>query len=89
VRSQEQINLPRGFAGTPPTQEIGLFFRERNSMECSIVEASYGCIVDRLIAHYGEDAVFPDIVDIPPDVDLRRHLDQRYFRGPVLARMNR
>jgi hypothetical protein len=25
-------------------------------------------VVDRLIAHYGEDAVFPDIVDIPPDV---------------------
>jgi hypothetical protein len=43
VRSQEQINLPTGFAGMPPTQELGHFFRERNSMECPIVEASYGC----------------------------------------------
>src|ERR1700736_4436531 len=33
-----------------------------------------GRIFDRLAAHYGRDAVFRDIDNIPPGVDFRKHI---------------
>ena len=33
-----------------------------------------GRIFDRLAAHFGRDAVFRDIDDIPPGVDFRKHI---------------
>ena len=41
-------------------------------------------IVDRLIAHYGEDAVLPDIDDIPPGIDFRQHLDETLHSTTIL-----
>src|SRR5580698_4841557 len=34
-----------------------------------------GRIFDRLVAHYGRDAIFRDIDNIPIGVDFRAHLD--------------
>lgn len=34
-----------------------------------------GRIFDRLTAHYGRDAIFRDIDNIPPGVDFRKHID--------------
>jgi hypothetical protein len=38
-------------------------------------DAITGRIFDRLVAHYGADAVFRDIDSIPPGVDYRKYID--------------
>jgi TolB-like protein len=43
-------------------------YRRRDS------EAMTGRIFDRLVAHYGRDAVFRDIDNIPPGIDFRAHI---------------
>jgi hypothetical protein len=47
-------------------------------------EAITGRIFDRLIAHYGKDAVFRDIDNIPPGVDFRKHIDEALQETDVL-----
>ncbi len=37
-------------------------------------DAITGRIFDRLVAHYGADAVFRDIDNIPPGIDFRKHI---------------
>ena len=39
-------------------------------------EAMTGRIFDRLIAHYGKDAIFRDIDDIPAGIDFRVHINE-------------
>jgi WD40 repeat protein len=39
-------------------------------------EAMTGRIFDRLIAHYGKEAIFRDIDDIPPGIDFRVHINE-------------
>jgi hypothetical protein len=55
---------------------IGISYRRSDS------KAMIHRIVDRLIAHYGEDAVFPGIGDIPSGVDFRQHLDETLRARP-------
>lgn len=47
-------------------------------------EAITGRIFDRLVAHYGKDAVFRDIDNIPPGVDFRMHIDDALQQTDVL-----
>ena len=43
-----------------------------------------GRIFDRLAAHYGRDAVFRDIDNIPPGVDFRQHIAQVLDESDIL-----
>jgi len=45
--------------------KIAISYRRADS------EAMTGRIFDRLIAHYGKEAIFRDIDDIPPGIDFR------------------
>src|SRR6202034_3633387 len=47
-------------------------------------EAMTGRIFDRLIAHYGKDAIFRDIDDIPPGIDFRVHINQTLLKTHIL-----
>jgi hypothetical protein len=46
--------------------------------------ADAGRIYDRLIAHFGKEAVFKDVDDIPPGVDFRDYLNQTLKHCQVL-----
>jgi hypothetical protein len=39
-------------------------------------DAITGRIFDRLVGHFGRDAVFRDIDNIPPGVDFRKHINK-------------
>ena len=43
-----------------------------------------GRIFDRLIAHYGKEAIFRDIDDIPPGIDFRVHINQTLLKTHIL-----
>ncbi len=43
-----------------------------------------GRIFDRLIAHYGKDAIFRDIDDIPPGIDFRHHINDTLLKTNIL-----
>jgi WD40 repeat protein len=50
--------------------KISISYRRADS------EAMTGRIFDRLIAHYGKDAIFRDIDDIPVGIDFRVHINE-------------
>ena len=47
-------------------------------------EAMTGRICDRLVAHYGKQAVFRDIDDIPAGIDFRQHINEVLLKTNVL-----
>jgi WD40 repeat protein len=47
-------------------------------------EAMTGRICDRLVAHYGKQAVFRDIDDIPAGIDFRQHINEILLKTNVL-----
>src|SRR5580693_2324474 len=47
-------------------------------------EAMTGRICDRLITHYGKQAVFRDIDDIPAGIDFRHHINEVLLKTNVL-----
>jgi WD40 repeat protein len=47
-------------------------------------EAMTGRICDRLVTHYGKQAVFRDIDDIPAGIDFRHHINEVLLKTNVL-----
>jgi WD40 repeat protein len=47
-------------------------------------EAMTGRICDRLITHYGKQAIFRDIDDIPAGIDFRHHINEILLKTNVL-----
>src|SRR5207253_2430253 len=58
----------RGTSGANPMPRITISYRRDDSGVIT------GRIFDRLTGHYGREAVFRDIDDIPPGVDFRKHI---------------
>ena len=58
--------------------KITVSYRRKDS------DAITGRIFDRLVAHYGADAVFRDIDNIPPGIDFRRHINSALDATDVL-----
>jgi hypothetical protein len=58
--------------------KISISYRRNDS------DAITGRIFDRLVAHYGEDAVFRDIDNIPPGIDFRKHINRALENTNVL-----
>jgi len=58
--------------------KIAISYRRADS------EAMTGRIFDRLIAHYGKEAIFRDIDDIPPGIDFRVHISQTLLKTNIL-----
>src|SRR5258708_2050835 len=58
--------------------KISISYRRADS------EAMTGRIFDRLIAHYGKEAIFRDIDDIPPGIDFRVHINQTLLKTNIL-----
>ncbi len=58
--------------------QISISYRRADS------EAMTGRIFDRLIAHYGKEAIFRDIDNIPAGIDFRQHINEMLHRTNVL-----
>jgi hypothetical protein len=58
--------------------KISISYRRADS------EAMTGRIFDRLIAHFGKDAIFRDIDDIPPGIDFRVHINDVLRKTHIL-----
>ena len=58
--------------------KIAISYRRADS------EAMTGRIFDRLIAHYGKEAIFRDIDDIPPAIDFRVHINETLLKTHIL-----
>ena len=58
--------------------KISISYRRANS------EAMTGRIFDRLAAHYGKEAIFRDIDNIPPGIDFRVHINDMLRKTTVL-----
>src|SRR5262249_52318558 len=58
--------------------KISISYRRRDS------DAITGRIFDRLVAHYGPEAVFRDIDNIPPAVDFRKYIGHALDSTDVL-----
>lgn len=58
--------------------QISISYRRADS------EAMTGRIFDRLIAHFGKDAIFRDIDNIPAGTDFRQHINEVLHRTNVL-----
>jgi hypothetical protein len=58
--------------------KISISYRRADS------EAMTGRIFDRLIAHYGKEAIFRDIDDIPAGIDFRQHINETLLKTHVL-----
>jgi hypothetical protein len=58
--------------------KISISYRRADS------EAMTGRIFDRLIAHYGKEAIFRDIDDIPAGIDFRVHINETLRSTNVL-----
>jgi adenylate cyclase len=58
--------------------KIIISYRRRDS------EAMTGRIFDRLVAHYGREAVFGDIDNIPPGIDFRAHIAEALAHSDIL-----
>ena len=64
-------------AGHSP--KVCISYRRADSM------AITGRIFDRLVSHFGADAIFMDIDDIPFGVDFREHIDNTIRKSDVLV----
>src|SRR5271170_4996124 len=58
--------------------KISISYRRSDS------EAMTGRIFDRLISHFGKDAIFRDIDDIPPGIDFRVHINETLRKTNIL-----
>src|SRR5271154_960107 len=58
--------------------KISISYRRADS------EAMTGRIFDRLISHFGKDAIFRDIDDIPPGIDFRVHINETLRKTNIL-----
>ncbi len=58
--------------------KISISYRRADS------EAMTGRIFDRLISHYGKEAIFRDIDDIPPGIDFRVHINDTLRKTNIL-----
>jgi TIR domain/WD domain, G-beta repeat len=58
--------------------KISISYRRADS------EAMTGRIFDRLINHYGKEAIFRDIEDIPAGIDFRQHINETLLKTNVL-----
>ena len=58
--------------------QIAISYRRADS------EAMTGRIFDRLTAHYGKEAIFRDIDDIPAGKDFRQHINETLLKTGVL-----
>src|SRR6202043_3278586 len=58
--------------------KISISYRRADS------EAMTGRIFDRLISHYGKEAIFRDIDDIPPGIDFRVHINETLRKTNIL-----
>jgi sugar lactone lactonase YvrE len=58
--------------------QISISYRRADS------EAMTGRIFDRLIAHYGKEAIFRDIDNIPAGIDFRQHINEMLHQTNVL-----
>jgi hypothetical protein len=58
--------------------KISISYRRADS------EAMTGRIFDRLIGHFGKDAIFRDIDDIPPGIDFRVHINEVLRKTHIL-----
>jgi len=58
--------------------KISISYRRADS------EAMTGRIFDRLISHFGKDAIFRDIDDIPPGIDFRVHINEVLRKTHIL-----
>ncbi|MGD0419041.1 MAG: TIR domain-containing protein [Xanthobacteraceae bacterium] len=65
-------------AGPVLMPKIAISYRRSDS------EAMTGRVFDRLIAHYGKDAIFRDIDDIPLGIDFRQHINQTLLKTNIL-----
>jgi TolB-like protein len=74
--AQRRIDNPMDRGGSLP--KIVISYRRRGS------EAMTGRIFDRLVAHYGRDAVFCDIDNIPPGIDFRTHITDALDQSDIL-----
>jgi TIR domain len=57
---------------------ITISYRRDDSIEIT------GRIFDRLAAHFGREAVYRDIDNIPPGTDFRRHVDQALDKSSIV-----
>jgi adenylate cyclase len=67
--------------GTGSMLKIVISYRRRDT------GAITGRIFDRLVAHYGRDAVFLDIDNIPPGIDFRAHITDALAQCDILLAM--
>ncbi len=58
--------------------KISISYRRKDS------DAITGRIFDRLVAHYGADAVFRDIDNIPPGYDFRKYISSALESTDIL-----
>jgi CheY-like chemotaxis protein len=58
--------------------KIAISYRRRDT------EAITGRIFDRLVEHYGRDAIFLDIDNIPPGIDFRAHITDALTHCDIL-----
>ena len=63
----------------PDGPRVCISYRRSDSM------AITGRIFDRLVAHFGGDAIFMDIDDIPFGVDFREHIDRTLRKSDILV----
>jgi len=68
VEGSNPLGAAQDRIGAGSMTKIVISYRRRDS------EAMTGRIFDRLVAHYGRDAVFRDIDNIPPGIDYRAHI---------------
>ena len=82
-----QVNVGRRFPpmsnvltrATDRPPKVCISYRRSNSM------AITGRIFDRLVSHFGSEAIFMDIDDIPFGVDFREHIDTTIRESDVLV----
>jgi hypothetical protein len=77
TRPAEPVRPP--VAATPVVKTLFISYRRQDSADIT------GRINDRLIHHFGRDAVFKDVDSIPLGIDFRKHLQEAVSRCHVLV----